>query len=205
MSKWFNGRSKLGLVAILAAAALAACGRNDQTDDATTVRPQTIVEPETRVDPVPQEEPAVVRQSWRAANDAARNTVGNLRVSIETIRGGPLVFAFANGVTIRAQPTDVVPSDARSGVGGQSFAAVFGGDPRVDTHLYRVLDENVSQSAGHGLCGPQHTKYLAVSEFVDSAGRWVFKVAAFQGERPPGAASGEDPQLCTAFAYTAAP
>ncbi|MES1198911.1 MAG: hypothetical protein ABUS48_02920 [Pseudomonadota bacterium] len=205
MSKWFSARSRGALAAILIAAAPAACNRSDQTDQGPIVRPQTVVEPETRVDPVPQEEPAVVRQAWRATNDAARNTVGNLRVSIESVRGGPLVFAFANGVTIRAQPTDVAPSDTRSGVPNESFAAVLNGDPRVDTHLYRVLDENVSQSAGHGLCGAQHTKYLAVSEYVDSAGRWVFKVAAFQGERQPGAASGEDPQLCTAFAYTAAP
>jgi len=205
MSKWFNARSNVALAAVLIAAALGGCDRGDQTDSTPTVRPQTVVEPETRVDPVPQEEPGVVRQAWRTANDAARNTVGNLRVSIESVRGGPVVFAFANGVTIRAQPTDVVPSDTRSGVPGKSFAGVLIGDPRVDTHIYHVLDENVSQSAGHGLCGQPHTTYLAVSEFVDNAGRWVFKVAAFQGSGPPGAPSGEDPQLCTAFAYTAAP
>lgn len=183
---------------------VAACGRDPQADNSSPTRPQTVVEPEIHVDAVPQEEPAVVRQLWRAANDPARNVVGNLRVSIESVRGGPLVFAFANGVTIRAQPIDVVPSDQRSGVPGQSFAVALGGDPRVDTHLYRVLDENISQSAGHGLCGQDHTRHLAASEFVDSAGRWVFKVAAFKGVRPPGD-SDEDPQLCTAFAYTAAP
>lgn len=204
MSKWFSARFR-GAVALLMFSLVAACNREDQDDHTPVVHGDTIVEPETRVDSVPQEEPAVVRQSWRAANDAARSTVGNLRVSIESVRGGPVVFAFANGVTIRAQPINVVPSDQRSGVGGQSFAAVFGGDPRVDTHLYRVIEENISRSAGQGLCGADHTRHLAVSEFVDSAGRWVFKVAAFKGERPPGGGLGEDPQLCTAFAYTAAP
>ncbi|HVZ99850.1 MAG TPA: hypothetical protein VG841_06005 [Caulobacterales bacterium] len=203
MSKWSSARSR-GAIALLMACAVAACSRENQSDHAPAVRGNTIVEPETRVDAVPQEEPAVVRQQWRAVSQAARGAVGNLRVSIEGVRGGPVVFAFANGVTIRAQPINVAPSDQRSGVDGQSFAAVLGGDPRVDTHLYRVLEENISRSAGQGLCGAQHTRHLAVSEFVDSAGRWVFKVAAFKGERPPGG-SGEDPQLCTAFAYTAAP
>ena len=53
------------------------------------------------------------------------------------------MFAFANGITVRAQAYNVVPADSRSGVGGQSFAAVLGGDPRVEAYLYRVLDENL--------------------------------------------------------------
>ncbi|MES1199114.1 MAG: hypothetical protein ABUS48_03950 [Pseudomonadota bacterium] len=188
---------------MLALSLLAACNRDDNSDHTPTVRGNTIVEPETRVDSVPQEEPAVVRQAWRSANDAARSTVGNMRVSIESVRGGPVVFAYANGVTIRAQPINVVPANQRSGVGGQTFAAVLSADPRVDVHLYRVLDENIARSAGQGVCGADHARHLAVSEFVDSQGRWVFKVAAFEGERPPGGS--EDPRLCVAFAYTAAP
>lgn len=188
-------------------AALTACGRNNGGDQAPQVRPSTIVQPEMRVDAVPQEEPAVARQQWRAVNDTARSVTGNLRVSLETPmpvgRGGPVMFAFATGVTVRAQPIGETPADQRSGVGGQSFAAVLGGDPRVEAHLYRVLDENVSRSATQGgLCGSASAKFLAVSEFVDSSSHWVFRVAAFKGERPPGTA-GEDPQLCAAYAYAA--
>lgn len=185
-----------------AALVLAACDRGSDSTQLPGDRPSTIVEPETRVDTVPQEEPAVARSQWRAANDQARTVTGNLRVSLQGRRGGPLVFAFANGVTITAQPFAVEPADSRSGVGGQSFAAIMGGDPRVDAYLYRVLNENVTQSAARGgLCGEGVTRHLAASEFVDGSGRWVFKIAAFSGEARP--SSGRDPQLCEAYAYTA--
>lgn len=191
------------LVAAMAALSLVAsgCTRDDKGDEPQRPRGSTIVEPETRVDTVPQEEPAVARTQWRAASDSARRVSGNLRVSIEGTRGGPVIFAFANGITVRAQPYNVVPADSRSGVGGQSFAAVLGGDPRVNAFLYRVLDENVTQSAAQGgLCGEVETRYMAVSEFVDGSGRWVFKIAAFRGaEAPPTS----DPQLCQAYGYIA--
>jgi xanthine/CO dehydrogenase XdhC/CoxF family maturation factor len=190
------------LITIVAALGLAACGGEEKASEAPRTRASTIVEPETRVDTVPQEEPAVARSQWRASSDVARSVAGNLRVSLEGQRGGPVVFAFANGVTIRAQPYDVKPADTRSGVGGQSFAAVLGGDPRVDVYLYRVLDENVTRSAAQGgLCGRERTRNLAVSEFVDGSGRWVLKVAAFRGEASP--PSNDDPQACNAYAYTA--
>lgn len=192
------------IAAAAAALALCAagCGRNNETEQAPTVRASTIVSPETRVDTVPQEEPAVARSQWRAANDQARGVAGNLRVSLENVRGGPVIFAFANGVTVRAQPYSVVAADSRSGVGGQSFAAVMGGDPRVDAWLYRVIDENVTQSAARGgLCGADRTRHMAVSEFVDGSGRWVFKIAALKGESEP--PSGRDIQVCGAYSYTA--
>ncbi len=210
MSKWFSVRSEAGargragvIAAFAVLAALGACNRNSQTDPTPSIRASTVVEPETRVDTVPQEEPAVARSQWRATSDSARAVTGNLRVSLESVRGGPVIFAFANGVTVRAQPIAVVPADNRAGVGGQSFAAVIGGDPRVDAHVYRVQSENVTQSAARGgLCGADPTRSLAVSEFVDGSGRWVFKVAAFKGDRAPGV-SGSDPQLCNSFAYLA--
>lgn len=178
-----------------------ACDRNNGDANLPGERPQTQVEAETRVDTVPQEEPAIARSQWRAANEDARNVTGNLRVSLQGRRGGPLVFAYATGVTVVAQPYNVVPADSRSGVGGQSFAAVLGGDPRVDAYLYRVVSENVTPSAPRGgLCGEAVSRYLAVSEFVDGAGRWVFKVAAFSGDAQP--PSGADPQLCNAYSYT---
>lgn len=192
------------IAALIAAAALSGCDRRNRDEDSQPVRSSTIVAPEnTPVDAVPQEEPAVARQLWRAANETARTNSGNLRVSLESVRGGPVVFAFATGVTVRAQPYAQVQSSSRSGVGGQSYAAVLGGDPRVDAWLYRVLDENVASSAARGgLCNDQQTRFLAVSEFVDGTGRWVFKIAAFRGEHSPGGGSGA-PELCGAYAYSA--
>jgi hypothetical protein len=187
-------------IAVLGAA-LSACERGSD-EKLPGDRPQTQVEAETRVDTVPQEEPAIARSQWRAANDDARTITGNLRVSLQGRRGGPLAFAFATGITVTAQPYSVVPADSRSGVGGQSFAAVLGGDPRVDAYLYRVNSENVTTSAARGgLCGEAVTTFLAVSEFVDGSGRWVFKIAAFSGDSQP--PSGDDPQLCNAYSYTA--
>lgn len=180
---------------------LTACNRSGGDSNVPGERPQTQVEAETRVDTVPQEEPAIARSQWRAANEDARGVTGNLRVSLQGRRGGPLVFAFATGVTVVGQPYSVVPADSRSGVGGQSFAAVLGGDPRVDAYLYRVVSENVTSSAPRGgLCGEAVSRFLAVSEFVDGAGRWVFKIAAFSGDTQPG--SGSDAQLCNAYSYT---
>jgi hypothetical protein len=181
---------------------VSACDRNRGDSTVPGERPHTVVEAETRVDTVPQEEPAISRSQWRAANDDARAITGNLRVSLQGRRGGPLVFAFATGVTVVGQPYNVAPADSRSGVGGQSFAAVLGGDPRVDAYLYRVVSENVTTSAPRGgLCGEGVTRYLAVSEFVDGSGRWVFKIAAFSGDAQP--PSSQDPQLCNAYSYTA--
>ena len=166
-------------------------------------RPMTQVEAENKVDTVAQEEPAVARSQWRAVNEGARANTGNLRVSLEGNRGDPVVFAFANGITIRAQAYNVVQADSRSGVDRQSFAAVLSGDPRVQAYLYRVLDENLipGRRATGGLCGTSPARHLAVSEFVDSSGRWVFKIAAFKGEAQP--PSNVDPELCDTFAYTA--
>lgn len=189
----------LGLSLMLGASA---CSRQNHNEGATRPHSETVVAPETRVDAVPQEEPAVARSQWRAVNDVTRNVTGNLRVSMERQRGGPLIFAFATGVTVRGQAYAEVPADSRSGVGGQSFAAVVGGDPRVDVYLYRVLDETVARSAPlGGLCGQDQTRFMAVSEFVDASGRWVFKVAAFKGDRGPG--TGPDPLLCNSYSFTA--
>lgn len=181
---------------------VAGCDRNAGDASLPGERPQTQVDAETRVDTVPQEEPAIARSQWRATNEDSRAVTGNLRVSLQGRRGGPLVFAFATGVTVVGQPYNVVPADSRSGVGGQSFAALLGGDPRVETYLYRVESENVTPSAPRGgLCGEAVTRYLAVSEFVDASGRWVFKIAAFSGDTQP--PSSTDPQLCKAYSYSA--
>ncbi len=194
---------RIVLTAVAALALLvSACDRNRGDSNVPGERPETVVEAETRVDTVAEEEPVVSRSMWRSANEDARQATGNLRVSWQSRRGGPVVFAFATGVTVTAQPYSLVSADTRSGVGGQSFAAVLGGDPRVQVYLYRVVSENVTPSAPRGgLCGEAVSRYLAVSEFVDGAGRWVFKLAAFSGDvQPP---SSQDPQLCNAYSYTA--
>jgi hypothetical protein len=184
--------------------ALAGCSRHENNDDDDHVRASTIVEPETNgIDSVPEEEPAVARNTWRAISESARSNTGNLRVSIEAARGGPVIFAFANGVTIRGQPIAQSPADARSGVAAQSYAALLQGDPRVQVYVYRVLDENVATNIrSGGLCGANVTRHLVASEFVDGGGRWTFRLAAFKGDRAPGMA-GDDPELCGAFAYLA--
>ena len=192
----------LTAAAVLFGAALAGCDRAGGSQRLPGERPMTQVEAENDVDAVAQEEPAVARSQWRAVSDEARTNTGNLRVSIEGNRGDPVVFAFANGITIRAQAYNVVDADRRSGAGG-SFANVMGGDPRVQAYLYRVMDENLipGRRATGGLCGTSPTRHLAVSEFVDSSGRWVFKIAAFKGDAAP--APGQNPQVCNAYAYTA--
>lgn len=187
--------------ALMLGVAAAGCARDGDQGDLRASRPSTVVEAETRVDAVPQEEPAVARTQWRAVNDTTRSIAGNLRVSLEGARGGPIILAFANGVTIRAQPYNVVPADSRSGVGGQSFAALLSGDPRVDAYLYRVVTEQLIPQRQAGLCGAVRTRYLAVSEFVDGSGHWVFKIAAFRGEGAPPA--GSDTELCESYAFTA--
>ena len=204
MSKWFNARSKAAAALSIAWFALLACSPAGKHDAATGgVRPSTVIAPEPVVDDVPQEEPAVARTRWRIANENARSITGNLNVSLAGARGGPVIFAFATGVTVRGQPNAVTPGSSRSGVEGRSFAGLYGGNPGADAHLYRVLDETVSPSApAGGLCGGAHTTHLAVSEFVDQRGRWVFKLAAFKGSGPPGV-NGVNPEYCATYAFDA--
>ncbi len=204
MWKSFSAPSKAALASLAAAGALYACGPQSQQARAPAARSATVVEPETiGIDTVAQEEPAVARTRWSAASVAARDALGNLHVSIESARGGPVILAFATGVTIRAQPIAVAPAASRSGVGGQSFAAILAGDPRVDAHIYRVESETIAATARNGgLCGKSETKHLAISEFVDASGNWVFKVAAFGAEGAPGSA-GRDPGFCRTYPYAA--
>lgn len=203
MWKSFSVRSSAAALALALVFGIAACSEQDTESATGGTRAKTVVEPDNRWEPVAQEEPAVARSQWRLANEQARDVTGNLRVSLAGARGGPVVFAFATGVTVRAQPNAVSPASNRSGVEGRSFAQLYGGDPRVDTHLYRVLDETVSASAPRGgLCGTSRTTHLAVSEFVDQRGRWVFKLAAFRGSGPPGV-NGVNPDYCATYAFDA--
>lgn len=195
---------KLSFVLVCAALALVACSRGADQQNANAPRPSTVVAPDLRVDAVPQEEPAVARTQWRAANDFTRTATGNVSVSLAGVRGGPVVFAFATGVTTEGQPVAVTPGGTRAGVDGRSFADLLGADPRVDAHLYRVTDETIAQAARAqgGLCGQARATHLAASEFVDSRGRWVFRLVAFRGAGAPGV-TGVDPQFCAAYVYEA--
>ena len=199
---WWRARFSAAACAVLVLAA--SCSQGQDDPNAGGARPSTVVAPETNnIDSVPQEEPAIARSQWRIANTSARDVTGNLRVSLAGARGGPVVFAFASGVTVTAQPNAVTPASGRSGVPGRNFAELYGADPNVDAHLYRVVDETVSSSAPQGgLCGRTRTTHLAVSEFVDQRGRWVFRLAAFKGDGSPGL-NGVNPDFCAAYAYEA--
>jgi hypothetical protein len=202
MSKWFSGRSSaLGLVLALGVFA-AACAREEAGAGGEDVRAATVVEPEMRVDDVPQEDPGVARRQWRFANTNTRDVVGNLSVSLEAGRGGPVAFAFATGVTVRAEILTVHPADTRISDAG-AFANLMGLDPRVEVNVYRALDETVSMSATRGgLCGGARTQHLGVVEYVDEDGEWTMKIAAFKGRAAPGGGR-DDPEMCGVFIYRA--
>ncbi|MBL8549948.1 MAG: hypothetical protein JNJ73_08170 [Hyphomonadaceae bacterium] len=201
MSKWSSARSNLLALAAVALA-LGACARDEgQASDSRAARASAIVDPEMRVDEVSQEEPGVARRVWRAGNDTARTIAGNLSVSLEEGRGGPLALAFATGVTIRAEQLSAHRANTKTGgPDNQTFAQLLGLPDQVDVRVYRVVDERVSQSASRGgLCGELRTTAMAVAEFVDDT-RWVLRIAASRGEVAPGDAGG-DPQVCGVFAY----
>ena len=183
--------------------ALASCSRDEgQAADGRAQRATAIVSPEMRVDEVSQEEPGVARHVWRAQSDPSRAVAGNLSVSLEEGRGGPVALAFANGITIRAEQLAAHRANTRTGgPDNQTFGALLGLPNQVDVRVYRVVDERVSQSAARGgLCGELRTTAIAASEFVDDRGRWVLRIAASRGEVAPGDAEG-DPQMCGVFAY----
>jgi hypothetical protein len=156
---------------------------------------------DTRVDAVAQEEPGLVRHVWRAANQPARELTGNLTVSMEEGRGGAVAFAFANGITVRAEELSVYESSDRTGSGAATFQSLLALPDQVRARVYRVIDQVTTRSARNGgLCGAeQRPTALAAAEFVDADGDWVLRVAAFRGAEPPGGAA--DPELCNAFAF----
>jgi hypothetical protein len=187
------------LVAVLA---LAGCGRDEgQAADTRAARASAIVDPEMRVDEVSQEEPGVARRVWRAGNETARNVAGNLSVSLEQGRGGPIALAFATGITVRAEQLAAHRANTRTGgADNQTFAQLLGLPDQVDVRVYRVVDERVSQSASRGgLCGELRTTAVAIAEFVEDT-HWVQRIAASRGTVAPGDAEG-DPQMCGVFAY----
>lgn len=204
MSKWSSVRSKVGVALLIAVLGLTACSdRSSARGGQPDRRSATVTEVDLDVEPVPQEEPGLVRSRWETANAGARDVTGNLTVSLEEGRGGPLALAFASGVTVRAEELAVHEASARVGAAGDStFRAVLGVPVEVRARVYRVIDERTAASApAGGLCGRDaRTTSIAAAEFVDEEGDWVLRIAAFKGRRPPGE-RGAEPEMCGLFAF----
>ncbi|KAF0182861.1 MAG: hypothetical protein FD160_1103, partial [Caulobacteraceae bacterium] len=161
-----------------------------------------VTAPETAVDAVATGEPGLARNRWAAQSDLARTVTGNLTASLEAGRGGPLVMAFANGQTLRMERIAEHVGADRTGSGGATFAATLGADPNAGVFVYRVSDERIYPTAVQGgVCQREAAKYVALSEFVNRNGDWVFVFAAYRGEQAPGPQAERDPQLCGAYGY----
>jgi hypothetical protein len=190
---------------LIAAFALAACdqlaGGNSAKAPAPRRDPTALVtSPNTDVDEIASAEPGRDRRQWRAQGDITTRVTGSVTTSLREGRGGPLILAFANGITITGDRLAELRASTPSGV-GQSFAELMAVNPNAKVYVYKVIDEQLSPAAarGGGLCQLDRTSHVAVSEFVDQSGDWVLRVAAFRGLTPPGEQT--DPQLCHAFRY----
>jgi hypothetical protein len=152
------------------------------------------------VETVAQEDPGVVRRAWRANNEQARLMAGDLTISLEGREGDedrPVVFAFANGVTVRA-----APSAAR--IAG--LQSILGAPPEVAPKIYRVAQERVSPSARlGGLCAGLRTSYVAFAEYVDADGDWTLRLASFHQAASQDRDAAETPVLCFALDYALTP
>lgn len=193
------------LVATVLALAAAGCGQNgDIAAPATNERPDRsapVTSPEG-VAVVATAEPGATRNRWNAQTELSRTITGTLTASLEAGRGGPLVLAFANGITLKLdRVADQVGAD-RTGSGGVTFSSTLGADPNAGVFIYRVADETIAQIAPNGgLCQRAKTTYVAVSEFVNRQGDWVFTIAAYRGAAQPGPAAASDPLFCAAYGY----
>lgn len=150
---------------------------------------------------VPTAEPGASRSQWRAATERTRTVTGNLTASLPEGRSGPLVLAFGNGLTYQLQQLGIQNGNDATGAPGQTFAEALSSDPRAGIYIYRVLNETVYSVAPEGgMCGKtSRVTFVAIAEYVTSAGDWSFKVAAFRGPEPPGA--GGDPGFCATFGF----
>ncbi|MGE3301958.1 MAG: hypothetical protein AB7M12_02465 [Hyphomonadaceae bacterium] len=194
----------LGLAGLLALTA--ACDRipgfKPKAEAGKHVDPTDLITtPDTDVDDVASAEPGRDRRQWRPRTDLARAQTGSVTTSIE-LRGGPLMLAFGNGITVTAERDAELRGAEASGVSGQTFAVLMNLDPSARVFVYRVKDEQLAPAARAGLCGDGVTTFVAVSEFVGKDGEWALRVASFKGKTAPGA--GVDPELCGAFQYAAA-
>jgi hypothetical protein len=202
MSKWSNARCKAAALC-LALAPLGACDlpQMPSAGDGGSASAATATSA-GRVDAVPVAEPGQGRMTWRAADSAAQEATGNLRISRpERVRTAPLAMAFANGVTVLLSPPAMNDSDEASGSGATSFASLMGVAPRIDVYVFPVLEETVARSASQGgLCGSRRTTYVAATEYVDASGDWVLRLSAFAGAARPGGQEG-DPDYCRSYTF----
>lgn len=203
MSKWFNAPCK----AVILALALGACDQLPGGDSAKTpaAKPDPtalVTRPDTNVDEIASAEPGRDRRQWHAQSPAATRITGSVTTSLSGGRSGPLILAFANGITVTAERDAELRGSVSIGGGKPSFAEAMSGDPSARVYVYRVADEQLSPIAARtgGLCQADHTNFVAVSEFVDKSGGWVLRVASFRGQTAPN--SGDDPLLCQAFQYS---
>jgi hypothetical protein len=165
-------------------------------------RHSPVTAPEMRVDSVATAEPGMDRLQWRATNEVARSLTGNLTASLEYGRGGPLILAFANGITMRLERVGDQMGVDRIGPGTATFASTLSTDPNAGVYVYRVVEERLARSARQGgLCQKDDTRYVAISEFVNRSGDWVFMLAGFKGAAPPGPTTETEPQLCAALGF----
>jgi hypothetical protein len=183
---------------------LAACNQQDGENDgdgAGASAGGVITRPNTDIDDVASAEPGTDRKQWDAADANTRAVTGNLTASVEG-RGGPLMLAFATGVTVRAERDVRMQASDSIGVGPTNFSSVLNADPDAAVFLYRVTGEDVASVARQGgLCGDAKPTFLGISEYVGGDGEWVFKVAAFKGDAAPGPGATVDPVLCATYNY----
>jgi len=195
------------LVVLVIAAALACSGCSppgNPTEPESVARPDRsapVTAPES-VSTIATAEPGAVRHRWVAQTAQARDVTGTLTASLEAGRGGPLILAFANGITLRLERVaDQVGAD-RTGSGNVTFSSILGADPGAGVYVYRVADETIARSAPRGgLCLNARASFVAVSEFVNRQGDWVFTIAAYRGAVPPGPQANADPLYCGAYGY----
>lgn len=188
------------------ALSLAACGAEDgplgPSQSETRMGSAPVTTPDTRIDDVPTGEPGVDRKQWRAAGEPGLGLLGNLTASVVEGRNGPLVLAFATGVTARLERIADLRGQDRAGGELGDFAALLGVDPRAGVFVYQVMEEQRSSSAsGGGLCRADRPTFAALSEFVDDGGQWVLRIATFRGEARPGPQSQTAPNLCAVYNY----
>jgi hypothetical protein len=203
MSKSFNAAfSALVLASVLA---LGGCdeffGAKSSSPTAPNVPSPLVTSPDTDVSETASAEPGRDRRQWRAASTTARALTGNVTTS-SAGRGGPLLLAYATGITITAERDATMKASSPIYPGSESFAEKMNVDRQADVYLYRVVDEQLSPSAAKagGLCRADRTAHVAVSEFVGKEGNWALRVASFRGGPSPGTDS--DPQLCDIYQYS---
>lgn len=202
-SKSFNAAcSALVLMGLLA---LSGCdeffGNRAATPAAPNAPSPLVTSPDTDVEETASAEPGRDRRQWRATSASARSLTGNVTTSTQG-RAGPLLLAYANGITITAERDATMKASAPMFPGAASFAETMNVDRQADVYLYRVTDEQLSPSAARsgGLCGTDRTAHVAVSEFVGAEGDWALRIASFRGGHAPGADA--DPQICSNYQYS---